>query len=120
MALAQSAGRIGPSEEQGIATAAEQAVAANSSGNAIQAGQDLQYAQSTIVNGIQGGTITQAEGATLIHALAVLTLALGVTIPPTTTTTSTTTTTTTTTTTQPGFPGFGGPGNGNGNGNGNG
>ncbi len=121
MALAQSAGRIGPSQEQGIATAAEQAVAANSSGNAIQAGQDLQHAQSTIVNGIQGGTITQAEGASLLHALAVLTLALGVSIPPTTTTTSTTTTTTTsttTTTTQPGFPGFGGPGNGNGNGNG--
>jgi serine/threonine protein kinase len=119
MALAQSAGRIGPSEEQGIATAAEQAVAADSSGNDVAAGYDLQRAQTTIVNGIQGGTITQAEGATLLHALSVLSLALDVSIPPTTTTTSTTTTTTTsttTTTTEPGFPGFGGPGNGNGNG----
>ncbi|MGC2167580.1 MAG: serine/threonine-protein kinase [Acidimicrobiales bacterium] len=120
MALAQSAGRIGPSEEQGIASAAEEAVAANSSGNAVGAGYDLQHAQTTIVNGIQAGTITQAEGATLLHALSVLSVALGVSIPPTTTTTSTTTTTTSTTTTLPGFGGFGGPGNGNGTGNGNG
>ncbi|HTT58691.1 MAG TPA: serine/threonine-protein kinase [Acidimicrobiales bacterium] len=117
MALAQSAGRIGPSHEQGIASAAEEAVATDSAGNAVGAGYDLQRAQTTIVNGIQAATITQAEGATLLHALSVLSLALGVSIPPTTTTTSTTSTTTTTTTTPvPGFGGFGGPGNGNPNG----
>ncbi|MGH3733197.1 MAG: serine/threonine-protein kinase [Acidimicrobiales bacterium] len=124
MALAQSAGRMGPTGERSIANSAEQAVANNTSGNSTQAGYNLQQAETAIVNGIQAGTITSAEGAQLLHDLSVLSNALGVAIPPTTTTTSTTSTTTTstttTTTTQPGFPGgFIGPGTGDGNGNGN-
>jgi eukaryotic-like serine/threonine-protein kinase len=123
MARAQSAGRMGPGAEQSIASSAEQALANNTAGNITQAGNDLQKAETTIVNGIQGGTIAEAEGIQLLHALSVLSNSLGVAIPPTTTTTTTTSTTTTTTstttTTQP-FPGGpGGPGNGNGNGNGN-
>jgi serine/threonine protein kinase len=121
MARAQSAGRMGPGAEQSIASSAEQALANNTAGNITQAGNDLQQAETTIVNGIQGGTITEAEGIQLLRALSVLSNSLGVAIPPTTTTTTTTSTTTTTTvpvpTTQP-FPG-GGFGNGNGNGNGN-
>ena len=118
MARAQSAGRMGPAAEQIIANNAEQALANNTAGNITQAGNDLQQAETTIVNGIQGGTISEAEGIQLLHALSVLSTSLGVSIPPTTTTTTTTSTTTTstTTTTQPGFGGFG-PGNGNGNGN---
>jgi eukaryotic-like serine/threonine-protein kinase len=118
MARAQSAGRMGPGAEQSIASSAEQALANNSAGNITQAGNDLQQAETTIVNGIQGGTISEAEGIQLLHALSVLSNSLGVAIPPTTTTTSTTSTTTTTTsstttTTQP-FPGGpGGFGNGN-------
>jgi hypothetical protein len=123
MARAQSAGRMGPAAEQNIANNAEQALANNTAGNITQAGNDLQQAETTIVNGIQGGTITEAEGIQLLHALSVFSTSLGVSIPPTTTTTTTTSTTTTststtTTTTLPGFGGFG-PGNGNGNGNGN-
>ncbi|MGC1238372.1 MAG: serine/threonine-protein kinase [Acidimicrobiales bacterium] len=119
MARAQSAGRMGPAAEQNIANNAEQALANNTAGNITQAGNDLQQAETTIVNGIQGGTIAEAEGLQLLHALSVLSTSLGVSIPPTTTTTTTTSTTTTstttTTTTLPGFGGFG-PGNGNGNG----
>jgi hypothetical protein len=116
MARAQSAGRMGTGAEQSIASSAEQAVANNTAGNITQAGNDLQQAETTIVNGIQGGTITEAEGIQLLHALSALSNSLGVAIPPTTTTTTTTSTTTTTTTapvpptTQP-FPG--GFGNGN-------
>jgi len=118
MARAQSAGRMGTGAEQSIASSAEQALANNTAGNITQAGNDLQQAETTIVNGIQGGTITEAEGIQLLHALSVLSHSLGVAIPPTTTTTTTTSTTTTTTsttttTTQP-FPGGpGGFGNGN-------
>jgi serine/threonine protein kinase len=122
MARAQSAGRMGPAAEQNIANNAEQALANNTAGNITQAGNDLQQAETTIVNGIQGGTITEAEGLQLLHALSVLSTSLGVSIPPTTTTTTTTSTTTTstTTTTLPSGPGGpGGFGNGNGNGNGN-
>jgi serine/threonine protein kinase len=116
MARAQSAGRMNTTSEQAIATNVEQAVANQAAGNANQAGNDLADAESTIVNGLQAATITQAESAQLLHALSVLSTALGVTIPPTTTTTTTTsTTTTTTTTTTIPTPG-GGPGNGNGNG----
>jgi serine/threonine protein kinase len=120
MARAQSAGRMGPAAEQSIANDAEQALANNKAGNTTQAGNDLQQAETTIVNGIQGGTIAEAEGLQLLHALSVLSTSLGVSIPPTTTTTTTTSTTTTTTTsttttTLPGGPGFGGFGNGNGN-----
>jgi serine/threonine protein kinase len=114
MARAQSAGRMGPGAEQSIASSAEQALANNAAGDVTQAGNDLQKAETTIVNGIQGGTIANAEGIQLLHALSVLSNSLGVAIPPTTTTTTTTSTTTTTTTTtstttttQP-FPG--GPG----------
>jgi serine/threonine protein kinase len=113
MARAQSADRMDTSSEQSIATDAEQAVAHQAAGNSNQAGNDLAQAESTIVNGLQAGTITQAESAQLLHALSVLSTALNVSIPPTTTTTTTTSTTTTTTTTLPG-----GSGNGNGNGNG--
>ena len=116
MARAQSAGRMGTGAEQSIATSAEQALANNRAGNITQAGNDLQQAETTIVNGIQGGTIANAEGIQLLHALSVLSISLGVAIPPTTTTsttTSTTTTSTTTTTTQPLPGGFGGFGNGN-------
>jgi serine/threonine protein kinase len=122
MARAQSAGRMNTSSEQSIATNVEQAAANQSAGNLTQAGIDLAKAESTIVNGLQSATITQAESAQLLHALSVLSTSLDVTIPPTTTTTttSTTTTTTTTPTTTTTLPGFGGPGNGNGNGNGNG
>jgi serine/threonine protein kinase len=120
MARAQSAGRMGPAAEQSIANDAEQALANNTAGNIAQAGKDLQEAETTIVNGIQGGTITEAEGLQLLHALSVFSTSLGVSIPPTTTTTTTTSTsTTTTTTTTTTLPGFGGFGNGNGNGNGN-
>jgi serine/threonine protein kinase len=120
MARAQSAGRMGPAAEQSIANNAEQALANNTAGNITQAGNDLQRAETTIVNGIQGGTITEAEGLQLLHALSVFSKSLGVSIPPTTTTTTTTststTTTTTTTTSLPGGPGGpGGFGNGNGN-----
>lgn len=118
MARAQSAGRMGPGAERSIASSAEQAVADSTAGNATQAGNDLQQAETTIVNGIQGGTITEAEGIQLLHALSVLSNSLGVAIPPTTTTTTTTSTTTTTAPTPPTNPGLGGPGNGNGNGNG--
>jgi serine/threonine protein kinase len=121
MARAQSAGRMGPSAEQSIASNAEQALANNTAGNLTQAGNDLQRAETTIVNGIQGGTITETEGIQLLHALSVLSNSLGVAIPPTTTTTTTTSTTTTTTTTTstttattPPFPG-GPSGFGNGN-----
>jgi hypothetical protein len=117
MARAQSAGRMGTGAEQSIASSAEQALANNTAGNITQAGNDLQQAETTIVNGIQGGTITEAEGIQLLHALSVLSNSLGVAIPPTTTTTTTTSTTTTTTstttTTQPSPGGFGGFGNGN-------
>ncbi len=109
MATAQSVGRMGPASEEAIATDAEQAVANEAAGNSNQAGNDLAQAESTIVNGLQAGTITQAESAQLLHALSVLSTAVGVNIPPTTTTTSTTTTTTTTTTIPT-------PGGGNGNG----
>lgn len=117
MARAQSAGRMDTRSEQAIATDAEQAVANHTAGNDIQAGNDLAEAESTIVNGLQAGTITQAESAQLLHALSVLSTALDVAIPPTTTTTTTTTTTstttTTTTTTVPPNPGgSGGPGGG--------
>jgi hypothetical protein len=108
---------MGPAAEQSIANNAEQALANNTAGNITQAGNDLQRAETTIVNGIQGGTITEAEGLQLLHALSVFSKSLGVSIPPTTTTTTTTststTTTTTTTTSLPGGPG--GFGNGNGN-----
>jgi serine/threonine protein kinase len=119
MARAQSAGRMGTGAEQSIASSAEQAVANNTAGNITQAGNDLQQAETTIVNGIQGGTIVEAEGIQLLHALSVLSNSLGVAIPPTTTTTTTTSTTTTTTTTPtttttaPSPGGFGGFGNGN-------
>jgi eukaryotic-like serine/threonine-protein kinase len=118
MARAQSAGRMGPGAEQSIASSAEQALANNSAGNITQAGNDLQKAETTIVNGIQGGTIANAEGIQLLHALSVLSNSLGVAIPPTTTTTTTTSTTTTTTTstTTTTLPFPGGPG-GFGNGN---
>jgi serine/threonine protein kinase len=121
MARAQSAGRMGPASEQSIANDSEQALANDAAGNFTQTGTDLQQAETTIVNGIQAGTIAEAEGLQLLHALSVFSNALGVSIPPTTTTTTTTSTTTTstTTTTLPGGPGFGGFGNGNGNGNGN-
>jgi hypothetical protein len=109
---------MGPAAEQSIANDAEQALANNTAGNIAQAGKDLQEAETTIVNGIQGGTITEAEGLQLLHALSVFSTSLGVSIPPTTTTTTTTSTsTTTTTTTTTTLPGFGGFGNGNGNGN---
>jgi serine/threonine protein kinase len=121
MARAQSAGRMNTSSEQSIATNVEQAAANQAAGNLTQAGADLAKAESTIVNGLQSATITQAESAQLLHDLAVLSTALDVTIPPTTTTTTTTSTTTTTTTTPPTtIPTFGGPGTGPGNGNGNG
>jgi serine/threonine protein kinase len=118
MARAQSAGRMGPGAEQSIASSAEQALANNTAGNITQAGNDLQQAETTIINGIQAGTITEAEGIQLLHALSGLSNSLGVAIPPTTTTTTTTSTTTTTTTipstttTQPPPGGFGGFGNG--------
>ncbi len=93
MARAQSAGRMNTSSEQSIATNAEQAAANQSAGNLTQAGIDLAKAESTIVNGLQSATITQAESAQLMHDLSVLSTALEVTIPPTTTTTTTTSTT---------------------------
>ncbi len=120
MAHAQLAGRMDSSTEQAIATDAEQAVAHEKAGNGSQAGNNLADAEQAIVSGLEGGTMTQGEAVQLLHDVAVLSVALKVTIPPTTTTTTTTTTSTTTTTVPNPNPG-GGPGNGNGGGgNGNG
>ena len=89
MARAQSAGRMNTTSEQSIATNVEQAAANQAAGNLTQSGADLAKAESTIVNGLQSATITQAESAQLLHDLSVLSTALDVTIPPTTTTTTT-------------------------------
>lgn len=107
VASGQSAGSIDPASGQSISQQAEQALIDAASGNLSKAANDLQQAATTIANGTQSGVITESEGVTLQHDLAVLASALGVSAP----------STTTTTTTSPGPPNGNGHDHGKGPGN---
>jgi eukaryotic-like serine/threonine-protein kinase len=104
VAAGQAAGTIDSGSGQTISSQAEQAVTDEDAGQPNQAANDLQQITMTIANGVQRGSIAQAEGTTLQNDLLALATALGLSAastPPSTT---------------PG-PGNGhGPGNGKGNG----
>jgi serine/threonine protein kinase len=108
VAAGQAAGTIDSGSGQNISSQAEQAVTDEDAGQPNQAANDLQQIAMTIANGVQRGSIAQAEGITLQNDLSSLATALGLSAastPPST---------------APG-PGNGhGPGNANGHGNGNG
>jgi hypothetical protein len=73
----QVAGTVGTATGQAISSAAEQAVTDAAAGKPDAATTDLQRAATTIASGLQSGSITQAEGATLQGDLSVLAAGLG-------------------------------------------
>jgi serine/threonine protein kinase len=82
-----SAGTVDPGGGQSISNHAEQAVTDAAGGNPDQAANDLQQAAMTIANGINNGSIGQAEGVTLQTDLSTLATTLGLSAastPPTT------------------------------------
>ncbi|HVA53222.1 MAG TPA: serine/threonine-protein kinase, partial [Acidimicrobiales bacterium] len=89
LATGQSTGNVDAASGQTISQQAEQALIDAASGNLNQAANDLQQAATTVVNGTQSGFISASEGSTLLHDVANLAAALGVSAPSTTTTTTT-------------------------------
>jgi serine/threonine protein kinase len=102
LASGQTTGAIDPSSQQNISQDANQSLIDEGAGNSIQAESDLQRAATVLANALQGGQISQSEGAILQRDLSALATSLGVAAPSETTTTA------------PTPPGNGGPGHGNG------
>ncbi|HEY7948820.1 MAG TPA: serine/threonine-protein kinase [Acidimicrobiales bacterium] len=108
VASAENAGGLDGATGDAITAAANRALVDEQAGRTKQASDQLQQAMTLIADGIQNGSISQAEGATLQSDITTLATALGVT-----SNLSPTAAATTAPTVAP--PG---PGNGNGNGGG--
>jgi hypothetical protein len=85
--MGESTGTIDQGDGQMISQQSQQAVTDEAAGQPNQAANDLQQAAATIANGLQKGTITQGEAATLQSDLSALASARGLSAastPPTT------------------------------------
>ncbi len=101
VATGESAGTVDSGSAQHISQQAEMAISDEAAGNANQAANDLQQAAMTIPQGVQHGSITAPEGATLQRDVTAFATTLGLRAAAATPTTS---------------PATGGNGNGKGKG----
>ena len=88
LASGQTTGSVDTGSQQSISQDANQSLFDAESGDLTQAGNDLQQAATVVANGVQGGQISQREGAILQSDLSALALSLGVNAPNVTTTTA--------------------------------
>lgn len=88
LATGQAAGNIDIGSGQEISRQAVQALTDEAAGNSNQAQSDLQQAATTVVSGLQSGSITPREAATLQRDISALAGALGLSAPSSTTSTT--------------------------------